>query len=99
MTNREIKKAEKDLSDILRLNFDEQPNKLIELGRNIGINPPHNPDNYRQGQVIYMTQAINSFLQSKMMLNACVLAKWSCFWAAIAAIAACISVLLVLFCG
>lgn len=38
-------------------------------------------------------------LQTEEMFNACVLAKWSCFWAAIAAIASCISVLLVLFCA
>jgi hypothetical protein len=99
MTNKEIKQAEKDLSAISKLSFDDQPDKLLELGRKIGINPPHNPNNQRQGQVIYMTQAINSFLQTKMMLNACVSAKWSCFWAAIAAIASCISVLLVLFCA
>jgi len=33
-------------------------------------------------------------LQTEEMFNACVSAKWSCFWAAVAAIAACISVLL-----
>lgn len=38
-------------------------------------------------------------LQTEAMFNACVSAKWSCFWAAIAAIASCISVLLVLFCA
>ena len=38
-------------------------------------------------------------LQTEMMFNACVFAYRSCFWAAIAAIAACISVILVLFCG
>jgi len=42
---------------------------------------------------------IHRALQTKIMFNACVLAKWSCFWAAIAAIASCISVLLVLFCA
>ncbi len=49
---------------------------------------------------------INDALQTEAMLNACVsaeqsstTAKWACFWAAVAAIAACISVILVLFCG
>lgn len=42
---------------------------------------------------------IHCTLQTKMMLNACVLANHSCFWAAVAAIAGCISILLVLFCG
>jgi len=38
-------------------------------------------------------------LQTEMMFNACVSAKWACRWAAVAAIVACISVILVLFCG
>jgi ATP-dependent protease HslVU (ClpYQ) ATPase subunit len=38
-------------------------------------------------------------LQTEMMFNACVFARWSCFWAAIAAIAACLSAILVLFFG
>ena len=38
-------------------------------------------------------------LQTEEMFNACVLSKWSCFWAFIAALAGCISVLLVLFCA
>jgi len=33
-------------------------------------------------------------LQTEMMFNACVFAKWSCFCAAVAAIVACISVIL-----
>ena len=38
-------------------------------------------------------------LQTEMMFNACISAKHSCFWAAVAAIVAFISVVLVLFCG
>jgi len=33
-------------------------------------------------------------LQTEMMFNACIFAKWSCFWAAIAATVACISIIL-----
>ncbi len=42
---------------------------------------------------------IYTMLQTEMMFNACIFAKHSCFWAAIAAIAACLSVILVLFYG
>jgi hypothetical protein len=42
---------------------------------------------------------IYTMLQTEMMFNACIFAKHSCFWAAIAAIVACISTILVLFCG
>jgi hypothetical protein len=41
-----------------------------------------------------LTNNINNTLQTKMMFNACVSAKWSCFFAAVAAIVACISVIL-----
>jgi hypothetical protein len=46
-----------------------------------------------------LSHSIYYSLHTEEMFNACVYAKWSCFWAAIAAIAACISVLLVLFCA
>jgi hypothetical protein len=42
---------------------------------------------------------IHCTLQTEEMFNACVFAKRSCRWAAVAAIAACISVILVLFYG
>ena len=42
---------------------------------------------------------IHYALQTKMMLSACFSAKRSCFWAAIAAIAACITVILTLCLG
>lgn len=41
-------------------------------------------------------QAVHTELQTETMLYACILAKWSCFCAAIAAIVACISVILTL---
>jgi hypothetical protein len=41
-----------------------------------------------------LTNNINNTLQTKMMFNACTSAKWSCFFAAVAAIVACISVIL-----
>ena len=101
MTNKEIKEHEKTLSEISALPFEEQPNKLQEFGKKIGINAPHAPGNVQQNQVIHMTQAIQSCLQTKMMLNACVsaetssdLAKQACRWAAIAAITTCIGVVL-----
>lgn len=42
-------------------------------------------------------QAAHTELQTETMLYACILAKWSCFCAAIAAIVACISVILTLY--
>jgi hypothetical protein len=47
------------------------------------------------GKLYY--QNILYALQTEMMFNACVFAKRSCFWAAVAAIAACLSAALFLF--
>ncbi len=106
MTNEEIENYEKELCRILKLDFEEQPSELQKLGKMIGINLPHSPENTRQKQTIHMTQAAHSFFQTKMILNACVsaeesskLAKWCCIWAAVAAIAACITVILTLCLG
>ncbi|MGD0596933.1 MAG: hypothetical protein ABSA64_05350 [Sedimentisphaerales bacterium] len=59
-----------------------------------------------ESMITEIIAGINDTLQTEAMLNACAsaeqsskTAKWSCFWAAIAAIASCISVLLVLFCA
>jgi hypothetical protein len=41
-----------------------------------------------------MSHRIHCTLQTEEMFNACVYAKWSCLYAAIAAIVACISVIL-----
>jgi hypothetical protein len=44
-------------------------------------------------------KSLHTTIQTEMMIKSCISAKWSCFWAAIAAIVSCISVVLVLFCG
>ncbi len=60
---------------------------------------------FRERIVIYdevyeeLSRNIYYALHTEEMFNACVSAKWSCFWAFIAALAGCISVLLVLFCA
>lgn len=41
-------------------------------------------------------KSLHSAIQTEMMINSCTYAKWSCFCAAIAAIASCISVILFL---
>jgi hypothetical protein len=43
--------------------------------------------------------SLHNAIQTEMMIKSCSYAKWSCFCAAVAAIASCISVLLFLFRG
>ncbi len=105
-----LEKLEQELYEIQGLPVDEQPNRLNKWGQKNKIILPSGGSSTRQRQTFHMTQAAHSFLQSKMMLNACVSAeessglakqacnsaKWSCRWAAIAAIVACISIVVML---
>lgn len=43
-------------------------------------------------------KGLHAAIQTEMMIKSCTYAKWSCFWAAVAAIVSCISVILLLFC-
>jgi hypothetical protein len=89
-------------------NFQKQVNSLYELQKSMGLNLPHMLSNSMQNKAFNIASGIHTYLQTNMMLNACVsakesselakqscgLAKRSCFWAMVAAIAACISVVL-----
>jgi hypothetical protein len=43
-------------------------------------------------------KSLHASIQTEMMIKSCVFAKWSCIWAAIASMSACISLLLFLLC-
>ena len=113
MTNEEITEVFKRLKDIQSRHsedFQAQANSLYQLQQDMGLNLPHTLEYNMQKKVFNLTSGIHIFLQTNMMLNACVSAKESgelakqscssakrsCFWAAVAAIAACISTLLAL---
>ncbi len=113
MTNEEITEIFRRLRTIQSTSgedFQKQVNLLYKLQQDMGLSLPHTLERSMQKKVFNMTTGIHTFLQTNMMLNACVsaresaelakqscgLAKWCCFWAAIAAIAACISVVLTL---
>ena len=101
MTDKEIKQAEKELCDILKLkpereveeNHDQMEEWLTRYGAY-----HRQAESVADGTVWWREAVENAhrFLQTQMMLNACVSAKRSCFWAAVAAIAACISIVVML---
>lgn len=77
---------EQKLSDISRLeSFDDQLKKLVKLQEDLGIKLPHTMEYTIQKKIFHITTGIHTLLQSKMMLKACVSAKRSCRWAAVAA--------------
>ena len=99
MTDKEIKQAVKELCDILKLKptieFEKSHGQLEEWLTRYGVY--HRKSESVNDGVVWWREAVENayrFLQTQMMLNACVSAKRSCFWAAIAAIAACVGVVL-----
>jgi len=116
MTNKQIEQAEKDLCEIEKIQIPDGGTlkqvkiSLVEFADEHEIHKMIFDESHITEWTRHMFAHCHTFLQTKMMLNACVsaresgelakqscgLAKWCCFWAAIAAIAACISVVLTL---
>ncbi len=95
MTNRKIKEHKNELYSIVNKKDSKERQKLIiALARKIGV--PLRAVTIAPQFIDDTTRSIHTVLQTETMLNACGSAKWSCFWAAIAAAVACISVVLTL---
>jgi hypothetical protein len=103
MTNKEIKKIKQEVCEIqTKSPSKELSERIIQLAKEIGASLPHwaaGGDSDQRNIINQTSQNVHIVLQTEMMFNACIFAQRSCFWAAIAAIASCISVLLVLFCA
>jgi len=105
MTNREIRNAKQRLYEVLNKeckNEVERCDQVRALAEELNaFVPPGIHVKFPRDSINAITKNIHTVLQTEMMLNACAsaeassdLAKRSCKWAAIAAIAACISVIL-----
>jgi len=104
MTNEEIEKKLKEMSE---LSEKERPARLRDIAIEYGV---YNFSADGALDTYTLFKNIHIYLQSKLMLNACASAKsssdlakqacnsakWSCRWAAIAAIVACISIVVML---
>jgi len=101
MTNKEIERCNQRVTDIQKKPAESETlNSVKELAKEIGAPVPPTLAGEPAKTRTLIDESLRNIrfvLQTEMMLNACVFAKRSCFYAAIAAIAACISVLLVLF--
>lgn len=107
MTNKEIEKFKQDLLDKQRIsNIVEKVESLMALAKSIGapipptslpLSPPKldlpSYDNF----INEIVHNIHIVLQTETMFNACVFAKWSCICAAVASIAACVSIIVMLY--
>lgn len=90
-----IEQAEKELSDIERMPHNEVGVALEKFIKTYGIHQVPKPGrsiNSSEWRKKVFDNA-HTFLQTKMMLNACTSARSSCMWAAIAAIVAAIGVI------
>lgn len=101
MTNEEINNIKQKVKEIQRSHpSGEQLQQIEDIAKCIGASLPenlHTNDPLSRKNINYIATNIHIVLQTEMMLNACVsaeksseLAKRSCHWAAVAAIAACI---------
>lgn len=86
MRNKEIKKIKEDVRKANEEPFRERTPKLIAIAVKIGAVVPNAPT-----EIVEVNRDIHSVLQTELMSNACVCAKWSCFWAAVAATIALLS--------
>jgi len=94
MTN--TRKLKEILSEIEKAPISAGCGELTDIMKKAGILTP------TAGMDSLKDKCINSLhtaIQTEMMINSCVYAKWSCFWAAVAAIVTCVSVLVILFRG
>jgi len=96
MKTKEIESFMRRFSDAQKLPFigedgktKEQEKAIIALQKELCIAIPLDQNN-----LWHRIQGVKDHLSLNMMLNACVSAKWSCLFAAIAATAACISTIL-----
>ena len=96
MSNKEIEQAEKELSEIERMPHNDIGVALEKFIEKYGIHkvpkPQRNTDSIDWRKKTF--DNAHTFLQTKMMLNACTTARSSCKWAAIAATFAAIGVIL-----
>ena len=87
-----IKELKKTLCEIQKAQYDE----LSRIMQKTMIPMPERGMDSIRDKCI---KRVHTVIQTERMIRSCILAKWSCVCAAIAAIASCISVILVLFRG
>ncbi|HBG26986.1 MAG: hypothetical protein A2Y10_15395 [Planctomycetes bacterium GWF2_41_51] len=92
MKTKKIEYFVQKLSVIQEKPYNEQKEELAALQQEVKLAIPSD-----KSELYFKIQSIQNFLNMNTMLNACISAKWSCFWATIAAIAAFVSVILMLF--
>ncbi len=90
------KKLKEILSEIEKAPISAGCGELTDIMKKAGILTPTAGMDSLKDKCI---SSLHTAIQTEKMFESCVYAKWSCFCAAVAAIASCISVLLRLFLG
>ena len=88
MTDKELREIKQKVRDINKGPETEVERELRKIAKEIGAVEPE-----AHTWVEQLNRAIHAVLQTEMMSNACVSAKWSCIFAAIAAAVAFLSML------
>jgi len=100
MTNEEIRSIKQKVYEIQTAPpSGEQLQRIEDIAKRTGASLPewlHTQDPTSRKNINFIAKNIHTVLQTEMMFNACVSAKWSCLFAAIASIVACVSIILTL---
>ena len=90
----EMKKLKDILAEIEKAPFSAGCKELAEIMQKAGTSMPVAGMDSIKDKCI---KSLHASIQTEMMIKSCNFAKWSCFWAAVAAIVACISVILTMY--
>jgi hypothetical protein len=97
MNNKKIEQAEKELLEIEAKPLSEQKELLQSYLKKYRIHGYEKLQDPNAGETPSIREGFKSghtWLQTQTMINTCITAKWSCFWAAIAAVAALLAVII-----
>ena len=91
MKNKEIEQFKGELIDAQDGDFGDQYKALSDIAKKLGLSAAVK-DSTQQLAVLRMVEKIHMHLQTETMINTIRVTKWSCFWAALAAIASLVAV-------
>lgn len=96
MTNKKIRQYKEDLKKAHNKPWPEIETEKRKIAENLSVKLPDGLSDGQRKELVQLNASIHDVLQTEMMFNACVFAKRSCFWAAVAATVSLVSLSLFL---
>lgn len=92
MTNKEIGKYKKKQREANNKPYPKNAEELRKIAEKLSAKLPNGLSDRQRKELVQLNASIHDVLQTELMFNACVSAKRSCRWAAVAATVAAVSV-------